>query len=100
MNKETIKPEVGMGATLCYPSDRYPYTIVSVSKSGYKIVIQADTAVVTKPMKQYGDPVEYRYERNPQGRMMSAFRNQRGVYKASGITVHIGDRRKYLAPEV
>ncbi len=35
-------PEVGMPATLCIGSDRYPGTVIEVRSDGKKIVVQTD----------------------------------------------------------
>ena len=37
---ENITPVVGMGATLHFPQDTYPYVIVAVSKSGKSATIE------------------------------------------------------------
>lgn len=41
-HKERPTPKPGMGATLCHVNDRYPMTIVEVSKSGKTIVAKHD----------------------------------------------------------
>ena len=46
--KNTTTPEVGLGATAIWYSDRSVYTIVEVSKSGRSIVVQEDDVVADK----------------------------------------------------
>lgn len=88
-------PVVGDGATLCIGSDRYACTVTYVSKTGHKILVQQDTAIRTDDHYQHG-PQEYRYERNPQGRVWAAFKHKHGGYQAADhLPVTIGTRCAY-----
>lgn len=47
-------PTIGMGATAGYGSDCYPFTVIEVSKSAKKIVVQSDSAVMAKDGEYFG----------------------------------------------
>jgi hypothetical protein len=93
---ETKTPEVGMGATLCYPSDRYPYTIIGVSKSGKTITLQADNP--GKNRAQWPEQ-DYDPQPDPNGALLTARLGRYG-WKANGVGVLVGIRRFYQAPEL
>lgn len=59
---------VGDGVTMNIGSDRYPATVIAVSKSGRKVTVQHDTATATEDSNYYGDQ-SYTYEANPNGRI-------------------------------
>ena len=61
-----VQPEVGMGATLCYYSDRHAATIVEVHPEKRMIVVQQDTAIRTDKSGM-SDSQDYRYEPNAAG---------------------------------
>lgn len=91
---------VGVGATLCWWSDRRAGTIISVSPSGKRIVVQEDTAIRTDGNGVSSDQ-RYEYERNPKGvrREFSLRKNGRWVEVGSdlydGVVCTIGVRRYY-----
>ena len=58
------QPTVGMGATLCVGSDRYPYTIVEIIGSK-TIVVQADEFRRTDSRGAFTEQQEYSFTRNP-----------------------------------
>ena len=39
-DQQLVQPVVGMGATLCYPQDQYPYRITKVSLTGSVIEVE------------------------------------------------------------
>lgn len=92
---ESIPPRVGLGATLCFPSDRYPYTIVAVSASGKQITIQADDYQNQDPWPDQN----YLYYVNKNSATLVARLTKRG-WKVKGTPVIIGFRRAYQAPEL
>lgn len=71
-------PVVGMGATLCYYTDRHAATVIEVwEKNGKAFVkVQQDTATRTD---NYGmsDMQDYEYTRNPNGRIHTYRFNQK-----------------------
>jgi hypothetical protein len=100
---ETVKPakpEVGMGATIIYFSDRTAATIVEVSENGKTIKVQADKAIRTDSNGQ-SDSQDYRYERNPKGKIETATLRKNGTFviqgKAmrNGTIVRVGERDEY-----
>ena len=102
-------PQVGEPATIHSGSDCYPATVIEVSRTGHRVVIQHDTSIVTKRAENYGDDVEYRYERNPEGgtRVYTRRTGKDGSvgYKllgwptrSRGGNVGIGYRRMYRDP--
>ena len=63
---EQVVPEVGMGATICYWSDRTAATVIEVVKPGRVVVIQEDTAIRTDD-NGMSESQRYCYVRNPEG---------------------------------
>lgn len=91
-----LKPEIGMGVTeLCW-SDRYPYTIIDISKSGKTITIQQDKAIRIDD-NGMSENQEYRYERDLNGLVYKARKNKYGKWKiiGGGSQLLIGEREKY-----
>ncbi len=90
------KPEVGMGATVNHWSDRTACTIIYVSPSAKKIVLQADRAVRTD---NHGpsDSQSYEYSRDSEGRIFEVSLRKDGTYRVvkSTLRVTIGVRRQY-----
>lgn len=93
-------PEVGMGATVVYWSDREPGTIVKVSKSGKTIVVRADHAVRVDD-RGMSDSQDYEYSPNPNGHEWEFSLRKNGRWVQVGETARggticaIGYRRKY-----
>lgn len=101
--------EIGMGATVHMYADSHACTVVSVSKSGKKVVLQEDNAVLDnfKPEVIPGGFVghvvnqneqKYIYTRDPDGREYVARMNKNGKWKITknpsmGIT--FGVRHKF-----
>lgn len=87
--------KVGDGVTLVYWTDRQPFTVIDITKSGKTITIQEDNAerVDSNGMS---DAQSYEYSRNPEGRVLKARLTKRGfrVGGAQGNAVVRG-RNKY-----
>lgn len=92
----TVEPEVGMAATVVHWTDRTAATVVEVSKTGHKLVVQEDTATRTDS-NGMSDAQSYSYERNPDGRLYEATRRKDGSYRLKGgdSRVLLGHREKY-----
>jgi hypothetical protein len=95
-SKSSIKPEVGMGATLIMWTDRHAYTIIEVSKNGKTFRMQRDNAIRTDE-NGMSDSQSYRYERDTDGGILTVRLGKNGVWKVlkSKTTVGIGFRREY-----
>ena len=92
-------PKVGDGATLIMYSDRSPYTIVEVSKSGKRIGVQPDDARRVDE-NGYSEIQEYVYTRRPETAVQYYSRRKDGSYRAVGESMQgcrlmIGHREKY-----
>lgn len=105
-----VKPEVGMGATLCYYTDREAATVTTIWEARGKtyITVQEDEA---KRTDNYGmsDTQYYEYTRNPNGRIHNYRWNERRLIwdrvvknpetgrwvKSSSPHLALGYRRKY-----
>lgn len=89
-------PEVGMGATeLCW-SDRHPYTIIEISKSGKRMKVQADIAIRTDN-NGMSESQEYEYKRDPEGAIRTLYLTKTGKWRElKGICFFsIGSRSEY-----
>jgi hypothetical protein len=101
---ETLKPTVGMGATLCYISDRYPYTIVEIINEK-TIVAQRDNATVIKG-SEYDGNAEYEYTPDVTGyrKVFTLRKNGKWISKDEqmryGTPLSIGERRRYYDPHM
>jgi hypothetical protein len=95
MEGETeTQPQVGMGATALYHSDREPYTIVEI-KSKTRIIVQEDNA---KRIDKNGmsESQEYEYTRNPDGIKVELVKTKYGWKQLKGRTKYLLDyRSKY-----
>lgn len=102
---ETIKPpipEVGMGATILYHSDREPATVIEIQRKTNPrwIVIQEDKATRTD-QNGYSESQNYSYEPNPEGQKHTASLRANGTWVLTGGTmrtgtiVRLGERDKY-----
>jgi hypothetical protein len=98
-NSAQRTPEVGMGATMLYYTDRHAATIVEV-KSPRRIVLQEDTATRIDKNGMSEDQ-DYSYTTNPNGgtKEFTLRKNGRWVAKGdsakSGLCCHIGSRGTY-----
>jgi hypothetical protein len=114
-------PEVGMGATQLLWTDRHPYTIIEVSKSGKQFLMRSDKAIRTDDRGYFTESQSYRYEPDPSGhvtlvrlcrdgrwrevsferrydveRVVPAVDERRG--RAVGTVVAVGMRKEYRDP--
>ncbi len=97
-------PEVGMGVTVFYGSDREPATVMVVEKNGKRIGIKSDTYAM-KPGTTYYDQS---YDITPavaeEGDRLSWYtRRGDGKYRPEGYqgksgAIQIGSRDKYQNP--
>ena len=103
---ESITPEVGMGATLVYPSDRYPVVITRVSESGKTFWFQplqtVSFATGHEPDRYHGpypvwdhtytdEEIKSLVRLESGGRM--ARLNKHGRYRSHGTPVTVGIAR-------
>lgn len=93
---DAVEVAVGVGATIVSWTDRHPATVIEVSKSGHRIVVQHDTATRVDS-NGMSDAQSYEFERNPNGRTEVATRRKDGSYRVTGgqTRVLIGVRSKY-----
>lgn len=99
MDKNPITPHVGMGATRCYATDRYPFTVVAVSKSGRRITLQEDWSFRTDS-NGMSECQEYRYEPNTFAPLVVASLRKDGRWvevgqNGKGSRFVLGSRRRY-----
>lgn len=96
---DSIVPVVGMGATVRIGTDRYPYTIVSISASGKTIVLQEDfyNRLDSNGLDEWQ---EYSYISNSNGDTITFRLGKNGYYKNNkrGLYACIGFRRAYIDP--
>lgn len=78
-----MKPEIGMGATEILWTDRRACTIIEVSKTGHKVVVQRDDAYRVDN-NGMSDAQTWRYERNPDGTIGTFTRRKDGTYRVKG----------------
>jgi hypothetical protein len=99
MNDTKIKPEVGMGATIGYHSDRHAATIVEVI-NGKTVVVQQDTATRTDT-NGYSESQKYTFGPCPTApRKTFTLRNngrwvEKGTAKQHTPYLVIGHRSEY-----
>lgn len=72
-------PVVGMGATHCAYSDRHPYTVIEVSKSGRVVTLQEDTAIRTDK-NGMSESQTYEFTPNPKGAIRKASLRKNGQW--------------------
>lgn len=101
--EERQEPRIHDPATICIGSDRYPGTIIGITRfvSGAKkglvrkVTVQEDNAIIVSG--DYYDPT-YEYTRNEDGRSMTFTRGHDGNFRNDSYFCHIGSRRKYRDP--
>lgn len=94
-NARTREPVAGEGATVIWWSDRHAATVLRVSASGKTAWLCEDRAIRTDSHGM-SDSQSYRFEPDPQGRIMVAKRRPDGRWKTTGgQVVQFGDRSHY-----
>ena len=94
-------PEVGMGATVCWSSDRHAATIVEVSADGETLVVQRDIATRTDS-NGMSDCQSYSYEPNPEAAVDTFTRRKNGKYVRKdestkhGVVLMVGIRDNHF----
>lgn len=93
-------PKVGMGATLHYPNDRYPYTVIEVVDDSH-LIVQADEIDHVSGNFRDGNVV-WKPVRNTTGRMYSLrWTDKHGWRSKPGNTsFSVGSRDYYMSPEI
>lgn len=95
-------PKVGMGATLHYPNDRYPCTVIEVI-SADEVIVQRDVVHHTSGNFREGNVV-WEAQRNPKGKTerikYSEERGWRTSARDGSQYFTVGSRSYYEAPEV
>jgi hypothetical protein len=97
-NPELV-PEVGMGATVLYWTDRRAATVIEVSASGRQITVQYDKATRTDNHGM-SDAQSYEYEADPNGATRVFTKRKNGQWIAKGDSLRgqrlgLGYRRHY-----
>lgn len=93
-------PKVDDFATLHYPSDSYPYEVISVSPTGRKVTLRELSHRVIAGSFITGDAV-VQYDNNLQGSIRVAnWSPKRGRFTCGGSPISFGFARFYQAPEV
>jgi hypothetical protein len=90
------KPEIGMRCTLQMWSDRYPYTIVGISKNGHKLTIRKDKYKLKPSTTAYDN--NWIIEENLKGRVEYAYKKKNGLYFCDGSCVLLGVWEHYYDP--
>ena len=84
-----MKPEVGMGVTWGFGSDRYPGTIVKVSDSGKTVWFQRDYCDHVSGSFFTNDAV-HTFHRNIEGELVKATLRRNGRYHMKGCSMRYG----------
>tara|TARA_R100001510_G_scaffold48859_1_gene46917 strand:+ start:466 stop:786 length:321 start_codon:yes stop_codon:yes gene_type:complete len=80
---ENIRFKVGDGATIFVGSDRYAATVVEVSKTGHRVIVQRDSATLVGG-NFFGTVQEHEFRRNPDGKKTTFTRRRDGGYREQG----------------
>jgi hypothetical protein len=89
-------PEIGMGATELMWSDRHAYTVVHVSQSGKRIIVQRDRAI-RADSNGMSESQSYTFVPQPDAPCITLSLRKNGQWKAvgGGSTFAIGYRSEY-----
>lgn len=91
-------PQVGMGATLVYPDDRYPYTVIEVLDAN-TIVVQEDLVDHQSGNFRAGN-VKWTSTPSPLGTTYTIkYREGRG-WRCEELLFTVGSRDYYMSPEI
>lgn len=105
--KIMLKPKVGMGVTLQYPSDRYPYEIIKVVSEQTLEIRAMEWAAVPgwKPDFTPGGfcghihnlhEQKFTYSSNPNGKTLRIRLNKKGRWMNQTIPFHVGEARFFI----
>jgi hypothetical protein len=86
-----LLPEVGMGATQLFWTDRVASTVIEVSASGKSVTVQRDKAIRTDDHGM-SDAQSYRYEPNPEGGTAVYTKRKNGQWIRKGDPLQGGQR--------
>lgn len=92
-NPELV-PTVGMGATMVMWTDRLPFTVIAVSKSGKTVTVQEDNAV-RMDGNGMSECQTYVFTRNPEGAIFKVRKLKNGQWACKGQKFTLGSRSKY-----
>lgn len=96
-----------LGATLCFPQDRYGYVVVRASKTGTVLTLQrlvsVNTATGHKPDRYDGPWPVWDHLYTPEemasmaeeGEFRATWSEKRQCYRLHGTPVHVGHARYY-----
>jgi hypothetical protein len=98
-NQNSIVPKIGMGVTINIGSDQVAATIVKMSKSSNKIVLQRDKSIRIDN-NGISESQSYLYERDLNGETWTATLRKDGRYRLLGCrnTISLNFRREYCDP--
>lgn len=88
-----LDPYVGMPCTVAYMTDRVAATVIYVSRSLRKVVVQEDLSTRTD-QNGMSDQQAYSYERDPNGKWHTFYRRGDG-YAQDGVSLRLGYRNSY-----
>jgi hypothetical protein len=91
--KNIKAPEAGMGATVCGWTDRYPATIVKVTRT--QVHIQYDNYKRTDN-NGICESQDYEYSPNPKGSVVVFRMTKRGLRDTCGNYLSVGERERYF----
>ncbi len=94
MDGKMSTPEIGMGATLYYHSDRVPATVIYISRGGKLIHLQED-AFKRIDNNGMSEDQRYEYAQNREGVIYPARLTKKGWKVQNGPLVALGVRRRY-----
>jgi hypothetical protein len=94
VSTSTTKPEVGMGCTICFWTDRKAGTIVKVTPKG--IEVQEDTSIRTDN-NGMSEVQSYQHITNTNGTIYKFRLNKKGQYRntSTGLKALVGVRNAY-----
>lgn len=98
-HQQVVIPKIGDPATILGWSDRYAATVVWVTSTGSKVIVQRDKATL-KAGSIMSECQEYEYERNPESSREVFTRRRDGQYRqrGGGNGLTIGRREEYRDP--
>lgn len=92
MARGSVMPEIGMGATICGWSDRYPATIVKITKTQVHVQHDDYKRIDSNGMSEQQ---EYEYTRNTNGPVIVFRLSRGGLRSKSGNYLCVGRRERY-----